>query len=429
MAISAAAESGISFSETSECRVCDSPELKIVVSLGIQPLANSLTSAPLSDGDGAPLELARCGFCGAVQLSVDIAAGEMFSNYLWVTGTSPSSVSHCEWVSRQALLRSKGKPNSVLEIASNDGTLLKCFKEANLDVLGIDPAENLAADANSRGITTLSRFFSEEYSRELVRSRGKFDVVVARNVLSHVPEPGDLIQGMAHALSENGVAVIEFHRADIIVKELHYDSIYHEHSLYHSFETMLSLLERAGLEVFDALDSPISGGSWLIFASHASRGRTKEKIVEVIRQDEAEMNLNQAKTWTEFGRKVLAHKGEILAFLEKEAELSRRVMAFGASARSSTLLNFWGKENVPIEAIIDSNPLKQGLFSPGLGLPILSPELGLKEKPDTILLLAFNFREEIESLLSEQGWSGRLAYPLPVALHVTEFIGGRPRAK
>lgn len=422
MNIFTALNDSLGFLETVACRVCRAGKLDSIISLGRQPLANSLSENLDAPSMTAPLELVRCVECGAIQLGVDIDAPEMFSNYLWVTGTSDSSVAHCAWVASETLKRSKKSPESVLEIASNDGTLLKAFKNLGIeDVLGVDPAKNLAELARDEGIPTLENYFSHAVSSDITASRHKFDVAIARNVLSHVPDPGDLIQGMASALNSSGICVIEFHRVDIIMKELHYDSIYHEHSTYHSFQSMSRLLADSDLRVFDALESPISGGSWLIFAAHESEVKEVTAGIAKIRNDESDSGIASHQPWNVFASRVKSHKQEIVRFLESEAEESRRVVAFGASARSSTLLNYWSVGTSLIESIIDSNPMKQGMFSPGTGIPIVSPEVGLNSNPDTILLLAFNFQEEIKELIRRYGWSGRLASPLPSSLRIIEF--------
>ena len=415
-------EAEILYSITEICRVCRGRGLQPVISLGMQPLANSLSSNPAVSDASAPLNLVRCEGCGTVQLGVDIEARQMFSNYLWVTGTSSSSVSHCERVTNEALLRASRPPQSVLEVASNDGTLLKSFQLKGLATLGVDPAENLAEIANSQGVSTLANFFSQDFAHNLRSTYNPFDIVIARNVLSHVPDPGDIVQGIATSLSEDGVAVIEFHRADKILEELHYDSIYHEHSLYHSLSSMLHLLEQSGLQAFDLLPSPISGGSWIVFASHESQRREISSILALAVENETHLGIRNQGPWEEFSRRVLQHKDDVLGFLENESVESRNVVAFGASARSSTLLNYWSEKSaVEISAILDSNPLKQGLFSPGLRLPIMSPSEGLRSKPSTVMIMAFNFEEEIRSLLKSFGWRGRIATPLPNKLRVENF--------
>ena len=410
------------FTRAVVCRVCDSHELRNVISLGEQPLANSLTSMPVIGGITAPLELVQCNSCGTVQLGVDVDAKLMFSNYLWVTGTSASTVRHCDWLVQETLKRVSSKPSSVLEIASNDGTLLSAFGRVGVTPMGVDPAENLAQITRDQNLQTVVAYFSEKVAKDLVSTYSVFDVVVARNVLSHVPDPRDLVSGVSTALSEDGIAVIEFHRADIILEQLHYDSIYHEHSLYHSFTSMFRMLQEAGLKVLDAIPTGISGGSWLIFACHAWSEREPEESVANIVQRETEIGVGASNTWLDFGERVRSHKATVLEFLSSEVESSRRVMAFGASARSSTLMNYWFDGcQVLVEGIIDSSPLKQGMYSPGLGIPILSLEEALRRSPDTILLLAFNFEAEIRNLLERSGWRGRLARVLPEPFRVEEF--------
>lgn len=410
------------FSRVENCRVCHSDKLREVISLGEQPLANSLTYLPVADAMTAPLELIQCHSCRTVQLGVDVDANLMFSNYLWVTGTSPTTVRHCDWIVQETLKRATSKPSSVLEIASNDGTLLSAFRAEGVSPLGIDPAENLAQITRDKDLQTIVAYFSRKVAEDLVSTYSVFDVVVARNVLSHVPDPQDLVYGISSVLSRHGIAVIEFHRADIILEQLHYDSIYHEHSLYHSFTSMSKMLQEAGLRIFDAIPTGISGGSWLIFACHQDCRRESDEVVEATVQRENQIGVGALSKWRDFSNRVASHKATILEFMSSEVQSSRKIMAYGASARSSTLMNYWfyGRE-VLIEGIIDSSPLKQGKYSPGLGVPILSLEEALRHSPDTILLLAFNFEAEIRNSLQRSGWRGRLARVLPEPFRVEEF--------
>lgn len=404
------------------CRVCAGPDLSEVLDLGVQPLANQLMKGPTHQATSAPLELIRCSSCGVTQLSVDVPAAEMFSDYLWVTGTSESSVSHCSWFAQQCGVRLNGRVGSVLEIASNDGTLLHKFVASGWDALGVDPARNLAAEANSAGIETICDYFSDDFAGQIVSERGQFDLLVARNVLSHVPEPMDLIRGMARALSPDGMAVVEFHRSGVILEELHYDSIYHEHSLYHSLKSMTGLLKNAGLEAFDLLESPISGGSFIVFATPVNHSRqVTDAFMEALRHED-EIGLGSLEAWASFSHRARNHKAQVLDLLNNETSQGRQVVAYGASARSSTLLNFWFPGgDVPINAIADSNPLKQGLHSPGTGVRIVAPDSIRDMAPETIVLLAFNFEEEIRKYLRQIGWSGRLICPLPKSVRIEEF--------
>ena len=346
----------------------------------------------------------------------------MFRDYLWVTGTSVSSIEHCGWLAEQILQRAEGDAVSVLEMASNDGTLLRELQTRGADVLGVDPARNLAEIATDQGIKTLPEFFDVPFAENLRAARGAFDVVIARNVLSHVPDPAGAVRALAVSLDRTGVCVIEFHRADVIANELHYDSIYHEHTLYHTLRSMASIVEGAGLIPFDVLPSLISGGSWVLFAAPA-----ETRVVPTSRwakawADEEASGVWTSALWQDFASRVAEHREALAREVDRRAEAGEVVVAYGASARSSTVLNACGLSSRQVASIADGNDRKQGLFSPGTRIPIEVPATALQRQPDAVLLLAFNFREEIEHFLRAQGWRGDLINVFPLSVEVVEFI-------
>jgi SAM-dependent methyltransferase len=395
--------------------------LEHVVDLGEQPLANALLRIQDQPEGVAPLVLMRCRSCSAVQLSVTVEPSAMFRDYLWVTGTSASSIEHCGWLAEQILQRTAGDAVSVLEMASNDGTLLRELQTRGANVLGVDPARNLAEFATDQGIETLPEFFDIPFAENLRAARGPFDVVIARNVLSHVPDPAGAVKALAVSLDTTGVCVIEFHRADVIAKELHYDSIYHEHTMYHTLRSMASIVEDAGLTPFDVLPSPISGGSWVLFAAPAgARAAPTSRWAKAWAAEEASGVWTSA-LWQDFASRVAEHRETLAREVTSRAEAGQVVVAYGASARSSTVLNACGLSSRQVASIADENDRKQGLFSPGTRIPIEVPAAALQRQPDAVLLLAFNFREEIEQSLRAQGWRGDLINVFPLRVEVVDF--------
>lgn len=403
------------------CRLCSSPDLEEVVDLGEQPLANALLSQPGQVEGVAPLILVRCRSCSAVQLSVTVEPTAMFRDYLWVTGTSASTVEHCSWLTEQILDRAEVDSISILEMASNDGTLLKELKARGARVLGVDPARNLAKIATDQGIETLPEFFDVPFAEKLRAELGPFDVVIARNVLSHVPDPAGAVKALGVSLDMKGVCVIEFHRADVIAQELHYDSIYHEHTMYHTLRSMNSIVEDAGLVSFDVLPSPISGGSWVLFAAPARAGLVPTSRWKRAWADEEASGVWTSSLWHEFASRVEEHRKTLAREVTTRVDSGQVVVAYGASARSSTVLNACGLSSRQVASIADGNERKQGLFSPGTRIPIEIPTAALLRNPDAVLLLAFNFREEIEQFLRTQGWSGDLINAFPTRVEVVEF--------
>ena len=304
------------------------------------------------------------------------------------------------------------KDSFVVEIASNDGTFLKPFKINGFKVLGIDPAKNIAEIANNNGIKTENKFFGKKCAEEIIDKEGKANLLFARNVIPHVENLKDVISGIANLLDELGVGIIEFHRADVILKELHYDSIYHEHLFYFSIYSLTKLLKEYSLYVFDLDISPISGGSFVIYFSKLK----KKKTESLINAEEEEFNLGVEKSeeWIQFSKKVFDHKEKLNNIIYDFVNKNQKLIAYGASARSSTLLNYCNIGNQVINIIADKSPLKHNLYTPGTSLKILSPEDALKENPDVVLLLAWNFKNEILSDLKNfYNWSGKVILPLP----------------
>ena len=400
------------FVEIKKCRLCDSDEILRVIDLGKQPLANNLKSSRDDKLEIYPLVLCKCSRCHTLQLSVTVEPEVLFSDYVWVTGTSQVAKKHSQKFFLEAKKYLKNDKDLVIEIASNDGTFLKPFYKNGFKVLGIDPAKNIAEMANQSGIKTLPVFFSSSKAKEIVNKYGSASLIFARNVIPHVPNAKDIIKGIANSLKQNGIGIIEFHRADIILKELHYDSIYHEHFFYYSIKSLTKLLEKFDLYPFDVIKSPISGGSYVMYFSNLK----KEKTISLQNAEllEEELGIENVNSWTKFASKVEKHRFELKNILETMKINGKKIVGYGASARSSTLLNYCQISTEIIDLIIDQSEIKHDLFTAGTKIKITSPSEGMKNKPDAILLLAWNFKDEIiDQLKSRWNWSGDIIIPLP----------------
>jgi len=400
------------FSTISACRSCGSDCLDLLLDLGTQPPANSLRRDAAEALPSVPLRLARCDDCETVQLMETVDPAYLFRHYVWVTGTSRTAQEYSSTF-RERLRGKVPQPGPLfaVEVASNDGTFLRRFQEQGDRVLGVDPAANIAAEATSAGIPTWAEFFNERIAERIIREHGHADVAFARNVLPHVPDPLAILRGMAACLHEDGVAAVEFHQADAILDELHYDSIYHEHLFYHSLATMERLLERAGLKAFDLATSPISGGSLVVFCAKGARPATAERSAR--RGREAASGTNTLERWQDFSNRSQAHARRLRQIVDEAKARGERLVGYGASARSSTLLNFCGIDHRHLLAIADRMPYKHGMLSPGTDVRILPPADALALGPDTVLLLAWNFRDEILEELRRAGFRGRVIVPLP----------------
>lgn len=403
------------FETIRSCRLCDSKKIQEILNLGDQPPANSLYKAGGENPPPVPLRLMYCLDCSTVQLGESVSPEYLFGEYLWVTGTSSTAKKYSHEFVKNALVHCDVDRPSVVEIASNDGTFLKRFLDANCKVLGIDPAKNIAEVASKNGVPTLVEFFTVDIAKQLVEREGQKDIVFARNVLPHVKEVLSVVDGIQTLLSEDGLGIIEFHDAGLILEKLHYDSIYHEHLFLFSLKTISQLLEKYNLHVFDIMPSPISGGSWVIY--FAKKIKQKTNSLSKAERHEKESGINTLERWVRFADETKSHAEELKSMISKN---DGKILAYGASARSSTLLNFCGISSDQVSAIIDKNPLKQELMTPGSNIPIISFEQGVKEMQnvDKILLLAWNFEDEIVRDLKERGYAGQFIVPLPNRPHI-----------
>ncbi len=393
-----------------KCRTCGSVNLEGILDLGEQPLANSLLRNIDETEISIPLAISRCGDCSTIQLTVNVNPKLMFQEYLWVTGTSEITRQHCADLAKQ-ILDISPSPESILEIGSNDGTLLKELKTHGVrSVVGVDPARNITNAIQDQDIKVYTEFFTLNFAQEFEKRNGKVDVLIARNVLSHVPDLKDVMNGISSLVNEQGLVVVEFHQATKILTELHYDSIYHEHTFYHSIKSMGAALQEIGFKIFDLLESPISGGSYVVFASRVDFAKTNSLLVAL--QDELTTGIYDLTTWKNFGEEVLNHLDAVRSRLSNShGEVWR---SFGASARSSTLMNAIGSVSKKLNAIADNNPLKSNRFSPGVHLLIDSPEQVIDKSVTHIFIFAFNFEEEIVRYLRDElSWSGNVYVPLP----------------
>ncbi|MBA3052134.1 class I SAM-dependent methyltransferase [bacterium] len=393
-----------------KCRVCGYGEIKTILALGRQPLANSLNKKVDNNEKKYPLTIAFCPKCSLVQLKETVRKEVLFDRYVWVTGTSATAQKYSEtFFKRTVKTAGLRKGDIVVEIASNDGTFLKPFIKKGYNVLGVEPAANIAAMANRSGVNTVNKYWDMECAEFIVSKLGKPKALIARNVIPHVSELHEVIEGIYECLSPEGTGIIEFHESGKILKELHYDSIYHEHLCFFSIKSMTYLLKMHGLKPYHIDISPISGGSFVIYFSK----RVKKKSPEYRKLEAGEKRnaVNNFLSWAKFADRAKRHRKESRSIMKKFK--GKTVIGFGASARSSTYLNFCGFNRSHMKAIIDNNKLKQGLYAPGSALPIVSFKNGFRMKPSLIFILAWNFRDEIIAECSKNGYKGDYLVPFP----------------
>lgn len=405
------------------CRICQSPALTTILELGKQPPANSLRRDLSEKLPRVPLTLCFCRKCSTVQIRETVEPAFLFRNYFWVTGTSETAKKYSRLFFREASRRAPRGKLFCVEVASNDGTFLRPFQEAGHKVLGVDPAKNLARKANKDGIPTVPEFFGLKTARRIVLQNGQADFIFARNVIPHVAHVNDVIAGMKACLKVQGTGAIEFHYARIILDEWHYDSIYHEHLFYYSLKSLLYLLGRHGLSAFDVMKSPISGGSLVIYFS--LKNRPVSKALRMMLTEEERAGVGKLRTWKDFSRHCRQHKKQLANLVRREAQ-GGSLVGYGASARSSTMLNFCRIDHNYLDCIADQNPYKHGQYSAGTDILILPPEKVLNNCPKTILLLAWNFKDEILQILkSRYHFKGNVILPLPGRPRVIRLGKGR----
>lgn len=381
--------------------------------LGQQPLANALPKETATNAASYPLELSLCESCGLAQLMDVVDPEILFGSYLYVSGTSPSMRSHWQELAEDASERVNLQPHDlVIEIASNDGTLLIEFQKLGATVLGIEPASNIVEIARDRGVPTHLGFFDNKTATEVRESKGTARVVTANNVLAHVDNPLDFLTGAASLLDDDGILITEVPFARNLVRDVEYDTIYHEHLCYFSLSPLLTLFERAGLGVLQAIDRPVHGGSIRIIAKRGI-GHSNEVIARA--KVEADTGLLKVGAWREFARRVISNRDKMQSLLRGLLENGAKVWGYGAPAKASTLLNYCNIDSDQIMATADRSPLKIGRFIPGVNIPIRSVEELLEDAPDYVLILAWNLSTEIRAALSQLEKSGtRFIVPHPV---------------
>ena len=350
------------------CRLCNSKSLVKIIDLKNQPPANSLHKKN-EKIKKFPLILLFCKKCSTAQLSISLDPKYLFKKYFWVTATSSTAKKHSLFFFKKMTKYLKEKSN-IIEVASNDGTFLEPFIKNGHSVLGVDPATNIAKIANSRGIKTIAEFFDYNLSNKLKKKNKDNKIIFARNVIPHVKNIDSVVSGIANLANKDTIVAIEFHYSKNILLDLQYDSIYHEHIFYFTIKTISALFKKYDLHSFDVFKSPISGGALVLLFS--KNNIKKSILLKKMEFNEKKLKINLLEKWQEFGRKSIIHANNFENDVIKNLTNNNKIFGYGASARSSTLLNFCDLNNSKINFIIDQNPLKHNLYTPGTNIPIYS---------------------------------------------------------
>jgi SAM-dependent methyltransferase len=400
------------------CRFCHEPLRATLVDLGATPLANSYVPPDrLGTPDPVfPLHARVCSNCRLVQVDDVTTPDDIFSHYAYFSSYSKSWVEHAKRFAEMAKDRWKLGPNSlVVEIASNDGYLLQHFVKMGVPVLGVEPAANVAEVAAKNGVRTEVAFFGKETAQRLKAQGHATDLMVANNVFAHVPDINDFIGGFGILLKPDGVISLEFPHLVRLIAETQFDTIYHEHYSYLSLYTVEKILGAAGLKVFDVAELPTHGGSLRVIATHkASTAHTEGPGPAKVRRDEAAAGIDTDAYYSNFDPKVRAVRTGLLDFLRKAHADSKKVAAYGAAAKGNTLLNYCGVGTDLIDYVVDVSPYKQGTYLPGSRLPIYAPARINETKPDYVLILPWNIKDEITGQMSGiRDWGGRFVIAIP----------------
>jgi SAM-dependent methyltransferase len=396
------------------CRSCNT-KLKPFFSLGKMPLVNAfLKKADLKREKKYELATAFCPKCFLVQLTKTIPPEELFTEYLYFSSTSSSFLKHCEATAESLIKKLKlSKENLVLEIASNDGAQLQYFAKAGIPVLGVDPAKNIAQIANAKGIPTIPEFFTHAFAIHLKeREHVTADLVFGANVLAHVPNINNFLEGVRVILAPRGTAVFEFPYLKGLL-ENKFDTIYHEHVFYYSMLALRNVFERSGLRIYDFEHTPAQGGSLRIFASHPGIFPINVRVGELLNQ-EIKAGYGKLGTYAAMSRNVSKLKTNLLALLKRLKLEGKRIAAYSAPAKGNVMLNYFGIGKRHLDFIVDKAEAKQGLYTPGTQMEVLHPRVIAKNKPDYLLVLCWNIADEVVNQLSEYRKSGgKFIIPIP----------------
>ena len=402
---------------THDCRLCGQPLTRTFVDLGMSPPCESyLRPDQLDDPETFyPLHVRICDACLLVQLPAYVAAEEVFSDYAYFSSYSDSWVAHAGRFVDEIAERLRLGPNSfVVEVASNDGYLLQHAVARGLPVLGIEPAANIAQVARGRGVPTESFFLGEATGIDLANRRGKADLVVGNNVFAHVPNLLDFVRGLRALVADDGLVSLEFPHLLRLIDGHQYDTIYHEHYSYFTLHTASEALATGGLRVVDVQELPTHGGSLRVMAQPGESADTLSDLVHKVLADEREAGLHSVEGHSGFASDVLKIKADLIEFLIAAAREGRSVAGYGAPGKGNTLLNHCGIREDLLPFTVDRSPHKHGMHLPGTHIPIYPPERLAEVRPDYIVILPWNLREELVRQLNyTRDWGARFVIPIP----------------
>lgn len=408
------------------CRSCGDKGIETVLQLGQVPLANRLlTAAELKQPEPRfPLTLAFCPACSLLQIRETVAPEILFAHYLYFSSFSDTMLAHAKEETETLTKRLQlNKHSLVVEVASNDGYLLKNFVANGIPVLGIDPAENIAKQANAAGVPTLAEFFGKALAERLVREGRRADVIIGNNVLAHVADLNGFVAGVGMLLKDAGSAVFEFPYGGEMIRNVEFDTIYHEHLCYFSLTAIVALFARHGMTVNDVERHAIHGGSLRVYAQPQAKAARPSRAVTALLAEEKSAGMTGAGYYRDFAKRVDGIKQALLKELRARKKKGQTLAAYGASAKGSTLINYFGIGGDLLDFIADRSSVKQGHYAPGAHLPIVAPAALIEKKPDACVLLTWNFAEEIFRQQADYlRGGGQFIVPIPTVRTVGQEV-------
>lgn len=399
------------------CRICKNKKLEKILNLGEMPLANAfLDKNQLSQKEiSYPLRVVWCKLCGLLQIDEIVPPEILFRNYIYVSGTSEALRKHFEDLATEVVNNFKLNSESlVIDIGSNDGTLLKEFKKFGLKVIGVEPAVNIAKIAEENGIKTINDFFSEDIAKKIVRENGKAEAITATNVVAHTNDLDSLLKGVSYLLKDDEVFVIEVPYLVDLLENVEFDTVYHEHLSYFAVRPLKRLFERHDLKIVNVERVTIHGGTIRVFVSKKKSRYNISKNVNELILLEKKKKMHEVTVYKNFAGQVKKLKEDLVSLLQKLKSENKKVIGYGAAAKGNTLLNYYNIGPELIEFIADLSPMKQNKFTPGTNIPVYGPDQIYKAKPEYMLILAWNFADEImrqQSKFKEMG--GKFIIPVP----------------
>lgn len=394
------------------CRSCNHKEFLEFISLKRQPPANAFLKEEDFDKEiSYPLDVTCCKNCLLVQLTEEsyIPRDKLFLDYAYASSISGGLRNHFTELANQ--LKSEFNPKIVVDIGSNDGVLLKPLLELGCEAIGVEPAANLAKQANVNGLTTLCSYFNKEIVDKIISDSGHADIVVASNVFAHLDEYHDIIENVKSLLSENGTYIVEVQYFADMIKDMTFDNIYHEHVLYYTIHSMINLFDKHNMNVYKVEKIPTHGGSIRGYISKTNNSR--HHSVDDLLKEEKQNGIDDLHTLEKFNDQLQNNINEIRELFNRLSNEKKRIFGYGAPAKSSTMINSIGLDNSNVELIIEDSPLKQGLFTPGSHIPITGPEILQDETPDYLMIFAWNYADEIIAKVEEKHPNLDYIIPMP----------------